>query len=174
MIMREPIENEYFNWLCAKVLDVHVHIYHDLLKILHNKEFTWTIGMDKNRAEDGLELRTDFLLETDWERNSAWLNQPCSVFEMLIALSKRACFQTDISERDWFWTFMTNLGLEEYRRVTRPDLREIESIIDTFIERKYDPNGYGGLFPLRCPNHDQREIEIWHQFNEYLEDQGLM
>jgi hypothetical protein len=69
---------------------------------------------------------------------------------------------------------MTNLGLEEYRHVARSDRRVIEDILDIFVERKYDPNGYGGLFPLRCPKHDQREIEIWYQFNEYLEDQGLM
>jgi len=172
--MREPIENEYFNWLCAKVLDTSIHIYHDLLGILHNTEFKWLMEMDKNRAEDGIELRTDFLIETDWEKDQNWLSQPCSVLEMLIALSKRAWFQTDIPDRDWFWTFMTNLGLDEYRRVPGSSVREIRDTLGIFIERKYDPNGYGGLFPLRYPSCDQRSIEIWHQFNEYLDENGLM
>ena len=35
-------------------------------------------------------------------------------------------------------------------------------------ERSYAFDGYGGLFPLRKPHQDQRNIEIWYQMQAYL------
>lgn len=171
--MREPIENEYFNWLCAKVLDTNVRIYFDLMSILHRTEFIWVHPQDKNRAEDGLELRTDFLRETMSKSDSYWLNNPCSVLEMLIAFSKRASFQTDFPVRDWFWDIMRNLNLDGYRQVSISDAEDIEQVLHFFVSRTYDRSGQGGMFPMRRPMIDQREVEIWYQFMEYLEDRGL-
>lgn len=173
--MREPLENEYFNWLCAKVLQRGARNYHHLLKILHNTEFTWTLLMDENRAADGIELRTYFLQETRFERDRRWFDQPCSVFEVFVAFADRASFQTDIPARDWFWEFMENLMLDQFRQVSDSDVPLIEDALDRFMRRRYDPDGYGGMFPLRHrPSRDQREVEIWYQFCDYLKDRGLM
>lgn len=172
--MREPIENEYFNWLCAKVLDTRGTMYRELLKLLYSTPFVWSIFGDKNRAEDGLELRLDFLREAQWEPDPLWLEQECSVLEVFIAFSNRAAFQTDIPAKDWFWEFMTNLELNEFRWMTRGQSRNVENTLNIFMSRNYDPNGQGGMFPMRWPNHDQREVEIWYQFNEYLDDRGLL
>lgn len=172
--MGEPIENLYFNWLCAKVLTPGNRNYYDLLYILHTTEFVWVILGDKNRAEDGCELREDFLREARLGKDPHWFDEPVSVFEVLIAFAKRASFQTDIPVRDWFWAFMNNLGLDEFRRVTDSDIPVIEEILHVFIWRTYDQNGNGGLFPMRRPKRDQREVEIWYQFCEYIEDQGLL
>lgn len=173
-MMIEPLENEYFNWLCAKVLDSRGPMYRDLLSILHRTEFVWSILGDKNRAEDGCELRQDFLRESRWEEDDIWFHLPCSVLEMLIAFSSRAWFQTDVAPREWFWIFLTNLGLDEYRRVSASDVSLIEDILNTFVHRNYAEGGQGGIFPMRWPQHDQREVEIWYQFCEYLEDQELV
>lgn len=171
--MREPLENEYFNWLCAKVLDTSVRIYHDLMRILYRTEFIWVHPQDKNRAEDGLELRLDYLRETMSKRDDMWLNEPCSVLEMFIAFSKKAQFQTDFPAREWFWEIMQNLNLAEYRQVSEGDIADIEQILHYFVNRNYDRSGQGGMFPMRRPMIDQREVEIWYQFYEYLEDRGL-
>jgi hypothetical protein len=172
--MGEPIENEYFNWLCAKVLPVDARIYYSLARILHSTEFVWLVPGDRNRKEDGEELRIDFLRETQRESDPAWFNQPCSIFEMLIALSGRASFQTAIPVRDWFKTFLANLGLDGFTQVTHEDAPVIDDILYTLVWRTYDSTGHGGLFPMRQPQNDQREVEIWYQFFEYVDEQGLI
>lgn len=172
--MREPIESEYFNWLCAKVVETRTPIYGDLLRILYETEFTWIVPGDKNRAEDGVELRVDFLRASDWAMDASWLNQPCSVFEAIFAFANRASFQTDTPAKDWFWEFITNLDLGEYRQVSAIDQVRIEDILQTFIWRTYDESGYGGMFPLRWPKRDQRKEELWYQFCDYLDDRGLI
>jgi hypothetical protein len=177
MIMREPLESEYFNWLCAKVLDRHTRntgMYYELLKILYTTEFIWLVPMDGNRAEDGIELREDFSRETHTRRDPIFESQPCSVFEVFLAFAKRASFQNDWPVRKWFWVFMENLQLDQFRQVAEEDVPMIEDILDRFLWRTYDPHGYGGLFPITRTDRDQRKIEIWWQFCEYVQDRGLI
>jgi len=171
--MVEPIENEYFNWLCAKVLDSSTNNHYTLLGILHRTEFVWVVPADKHRAQDGIELRTYFLNETGVESDPLWKGGPCSVLEFLIAFANRASFQTDIPVKEWFWEFMNNLKLDEFRQVSDDDVYVIEDILYTFIWRQYEPNGYGGLFPLNETRNDQRKIEVWYQFSEYVHERGL-
>jgi len=172
-MMGADIENLYFNWLCAKVLEIEVRNYYDLMIILHRTEFVWVVPADSHRAEDGIELRIDFLRETQIERDNVWESEPCSVFEMLVAFAKRSEFQTDIPLRTWFWEFMNNLKLDEFRQVSKRDSYVIEDILYTFIWRQYDPSGDGGLFPISRTQNDQRKIEIWYQWSEYVIDRGL-
>lgn len=172
--MREPIEAEYFNWLCAKVLTTSGTSYHDLLRILYQTEFSWEVQGDKNRADDGCELRYEFLNASGWDPDPHWFDEPCSVLEMLIAFANRAAFQTDMPPQGWFWEFLENLDLAEHRHVSARDIPRIQEILLIFVSRTYDSSGYGGMFPLRKPQKDQREVEIWYQFCEYLEDRGLI
>lgn len=182
--MAEPIEGQYFNWLCAKVLGPNPRSYLGLMRILYCTEFVWTGNVlhDQNRAEDGIELRLDFLRameakDPDFgfeERQSHWYTCDCSVLEMLIAFAIRAADQTEISVKDWFMQFLKNLGLDEFRQVDESDKPVIEDILTTFIWRTYDSRGNGGLFPMRQTQNDQRDIEVWYQFCEYLDDQGLI
>lgn len=168
-----PIEEVYFNWLCAKVLDANVRIYSDLMRILHCKEFVWINTFDENREEDGLELRNDFLRVAFRKNESEWYNQPCSVLELLIALAQRASFQTDMPVSDWFWRMLNNLNLDEYRQVSDSDISVIDEILDIFIWRTYDSKGNGSLFPMRWPKEDMRQVELYYQFCEYVQEQGL-
>ncbi len=172
--MSGPIESEYFDWLCAKVVDRHSHIYTDLLRILYTTEFEWSVFGDRNRSEDGIELRYNFVHESEWEKDPLWFDEPCSLLELFIALGMRASFQTDIPTKDWFWTFVSNILLDEYRQVSDSDIPVIEDILCTFVWRRYDTYGRGGIFPLDQTQHDQREVEIWYQLFEYIEDQGLV
>lgn len=170
--MGEPLEAEYFNWLCAKVS--RGGIEHNLMVILYRTEFVWVVAADQHRAMDGVELRQEFLYETNNRSNKTWEELPCSLLEFLIAFAIRAQFQTDISVKEWFWTFMTNLNLDEFRHQTIIDRNQVDEILQTFLFRNYDPRGFGGLFPLPDTRNDQREIELWYQFCEWVEYQRLV
>lgn len=174
MIMSEPIQEEYFDWLCAKVVSPYIQNYWDLMQILFRTEFVWVVPGDRNRAEDGKELREYFLNETGWDKDSLWYSEPISVFEVLIAFAGRASFQTDIPVNDCFWMFMANLKLDEYRQVSELDLSVIEEILYTFVWRTYGANGHGGLFPLDEPKEDQRTVEVWYQFCAWVDEKGLI
>lgn len=172
--MSEPLEGAYFNWLCAKALLPNLRIYEDLLRILYQTEFVWVVPGDHNRAEDGLELREDFLRETGYEADEAWFGEPVSVLEVLIGITRQLAFQTDIQAQEWFLRLLTNLGLDDYRRIAHSDVPVIEEALNTFVWRLYDHNGHGGIFPVRRARADQRRAELWHQMFEYLDDQGLL
>lgn len=171
--MSEPIENLYFNWLCAKVTHVKVptpsNTHWKLLRKLHTTEYVFVLPNDKNRADDGVELRLDFLREARVRDEEPWHHEPCSVLEMLIAFAYRAAFQFDeVTPQEWFWLFLKNMGLADfvdshYREGKATD------ILERFVWRTYASNGVGGsIFPMRDPPQDQRQVEIWYQLFDYM------
>lgn len=172
--MIEPFEESYFNWLCAKVNHVEVPTpsltYYRLFRVLHNTEFIWLIPGDDNRADDGRDLRARFIVESGMTPDNDVYMLGCSVLEMLIAFAIRVEFQTDTSAHDWFRIFIDNLNLSRYTDASRISESRIQDIIQTFVWRRYEYNGTGGLFPLRRAEHDQRSLEIWYQFCDYLVD----
>lgn len=171
-----PIDSEYFNWLCAKVQRVEnpapSNTHWNLLRELHNTEFIWIEMMDENRADDGRELRTEFLGQIGWSPDPDWLRLGCSVLEMLIAFSRRAAFQTGRSAKKWFWEFLDNLGLTAFNDAVPDRFNDIPTILERFLWRTYEPDGTGGLFPIPNTLQDYRKVEIWHQFCDYLDAHG--
>ena len=176
--MDEPLENLYFNWLCAKVIQLDNPTpslkYDMLFRFLHTTEYVWLIAGDDDRFEDGVELRQEFLSELGLDDNPEWDHLPCSVFEMLVALSKRCEFATDVPYIDWFWELIENLGLRPFNDAAFGNGVRVPEILYTFIWRQYDYNGRGGLFPLEHSVHDQSETPVWYQFSDYLTDQKRM
>src|SRR5690606_35983609 len=145
--------------------------YWELAKHLHSREFVWLIPNDDNRMEDGLELRDEFLAELSVsEVDPQWYGLGCSVLEMLVALCKRASFETDQTVSGWFWLILGNCGLRPYNDAlySADTAPEVDEILDRIIYRTYSPNGEGGLFPLRKTNNDQRKVELWYQLAEYI------
>jgi hypothetical protein len=145
---------------------------------LHNTEFRYTISKDRNRAKDGIDLRYRFALTEDQKYSYRsimdYLDGPCSVLEMMIALSIR-CEETimddpNVGDRtgQWFWGMITNLGLGAMVD-TRFDSRRVDEIIETFLDREYEPDGKGGLFTIRRCDKDLRSVEIWYQLCWYLD-----
>lgn len=179
---RRPLdlEQEYFEWLCDIVGAEHKgKSYWIVLKDMYNKDFYSLVDHDENRAYDGLELREDFLSEIGyplyWE-----MDKECSVLEMIIGLAKRMDFEAAKVDEDdderidfWFWDLVDNLGLTKYdddNYVDEEGHIYVSWILDLFLERKYDPNGYGGLFPLDCCYENQTKVEIWYQMSAYLNE----
>ena len=179
----ETARKEYFNWLCRFVSGKKKSkfgSYNKLLNNLHNTEFTWTIPMDANRAEDGKELRCRFVRERRLSlQNGLYLgDKNCSVLEMIVALAIR-CEENvmrnpDVGDRtgQWFWSMIVNLGLG---RMTddRFDEAKTQAIISRFLARRYEPNGEGGLFTVRNCRFDLRTVEIWYQAMWRLDEESV-
>ena len=177
--MDERLENMYFNWLAAKVIRVEnptpSNSYEVLLKTLHNTEFVWLLSGDDNRAEDGKELRREFLIAGDFPDHEEWRTMyPCSVLEMMIAFSRRAEFNSEIPSQQWFWEMLDNLNLKDVNDASAVDPLEIEDVLTHFMFRRYARDGDGGLFPLIRPHQDQTKLEIWQQFCDYLVDKDRL
>ncbi len=169
----EPLEEMYFNWLCAKVLTDQSPTYTGLLRVLQMKEFVVIHPMDGNRAEDGIELRTYFLHEMgDIPYPQEWNGVACSLLEFFIAFCMRLSFQTEETVHTWFWRLMANLRLDEFRRLPESDIPTVEHILDTFVWRTYKATGEGGLFPLARPRQNQCTVEVWYQFCAWALENG--
>lgn len=67
----------------------------------------------------------------------------------------------------WFWKILENAGLEKYTD-EQFDEWKVYQILDDIVDRRYNRNGFGGLFPLRKPKKDQRKVELWYQMCAYL------
>ena len=170
----EPLENLYFNWLCNAVNNVKVPTpsltYYNLLRTLHKTEFIWLVAGDDNRAEDGVELRIQFLILGDIPDDPEWRSIGCSLLEMLIAFSRRAEFMTDSSSYFWFWHFIRNLNLYDYNDSVDYDEYEVMDILNRFISREYEPEGYGSILPIPESSRDQANVELWYQFCQYISE----
>jgi hypothetical protein len=85
--MHNNVQDEYFNWLYDFVCFDRVGKFGKLLSRLHDIEFKYRVKNDQNRASDGIALRRRFCHEHNCVDRIAYLAGPCSVLEMLIALS---------------------------------------------------------------------------------------
>jgi hypothetical protein len=145
--------------------------YWKLFRKLFNTEYVWLVSGDDNRGEDGLELREEFFVESNLEDDDSLSMIGCSIFEMLIAFSRRAEFNAGETPEFWFWKFLENLELHEENDASTTPPEKIDRILYDFVWRDYDEDGYGGLFPMNDPPEDQRKVEVFYQFCQYLVDQ---
>lgn len=179
-MIRDELENLYMEWMYQLVCtDIYCGnaSYCKLVTYLNNVEFTYSIALDGNRAEDGRDLRNRFgqihgyprplIADVLDYRNS-------SVLEMLIALCIR-CEEHIMSDPDmgdrtakWFWDMIENLGLK-FMTDSNFDEGYVDYIIYRFLNRKYKPNGNGGLFTVEKCRTDLRQVEIWYQMCWYLD-----
>lgn len=179
--MRDNIHNEYFDWLydlaCGNRYSKQIS-YRKLLMHLHNTVFRYSIPMDRNRAEDGIDLRYRFAVSEYYNESPEYimdiLDGPCSVLEMMVALAMR-CEETIMDDAgvgdrtgQWFWGMITNLGLGSMLD-NRFDKLLVTESINRLLDRDYESDGEGGLFTVRHCDRDLRDVEIWHQLLWYLD-----
>ena len=176
--MNRRTRDPYFDWLCLKIgVDNRnpKRNYGQMVAMLHGINYIPTLPLDENRANDGIQLRVDFM-NAHGPYGSATNRGPCTMLEFLVALAGKMNFLMG-SEENWhrtewyFWRIIRHLGL---RKLT-DDFWDIghgeffvEDACDRVINRKFDYNGNGGLFPLRDPPMDQREVEVWNQMQAWL------
>lgn len=175
-MIKAEIEKEYFEWLheivCSNRFSQNIS-YDKLLLYLHNVDFTYIIRKDANRAEDGINLRQRFANCNDLDDITDLLDSPCSVLEMMIALSIRCEEVMDdpsVGDRtaQWFWKMIVTLGLGDmYDNLFNAN--HVDRTIETFLNRKYEADGRSGLFRVRGCKNDMRKFEIWIQMLWYLD-----
>lgn len=171
--MSEPLDDQYLSWLYAQVASVRQRdrsrAYWGLLRQLYVTEFVWFVPNDDNRVEDGRDLRSEFFEKKRIdEREVDWAYLPCSMLEMLIALSRRIAFEAEGKPSDWFWHMLKNVGLSGFTDASPGTYDEIDTVVSCIIWRTYDPDGHGGLFPLDDAREDQRKVELLYQLSAYL------
>ena len=178
---RNDLNNDYFDWLsdlvCRQRYSERIS-YKKLLMFLHSTEFRYSIPIDENRAYDGENLRWLYVCDRGYKDRCDEvlddLSGPCSVLEMIIALSIRCeeSIMDDPSKGDrtgqWFWEMIVNLGLGSMYD-SRFDKQYVEDVVTRFLDRDYDPDGKGGLFTIRNCERDVRTMEIWHQLTYFLD-----
>ena len=174
----KTIQQKYFEWLCD-IVDIRKHHYIFLAKALHKKEFYWTVQYDENRAQDGIALRNRFLEEHKIEDEESLIN-PCSMLEMMVALAERFEYLMPDSDSDeeelerpaqWFFEMLANIGLNKYTDeyyITDDYRNVIDNTLNIVLERSYDKDGNGGLFPLNKAEKNQKKVELWYQMNLYI------
>lgn len=177
MSLRNEINSRYFRWMfdlvCGKRYAKEVS-FKRLLEHLHNTEFIFSIPKDENRAEAGIDLRYRFVRIIREEGCLDYLDGPCSVLEMMVALAIRMEEIVDDPEYgdrtgQWFWGMVVNLGLGSMTD-SRYDEQYVDDILDRFLYRDYEPDGRGGLFTVRRTDEDLRSVEIWYQMCWYLDE----
>lgn len=178
-MIQDVVVNDYFDWLVSLVgMERHsIRIsYIKLLARLHDTKFKYTIPKDRNRADDGIDLRYRFADDyTDDPNVVRYLMGPCSVLEMMVALAVRCeeniMDDANVGDRtcQWFWGMISNLGLGSMSD-DRFDRQYVDDTIARFLNREYDPDGAGGLFRVRNCDCDLRTVEIWYQLCWYLDN----
>lgn len=178
---KDELNNEYFEWMYELVYDKSRSrglSYRKLLFALHTMEFTYSIGLDGNRCEDGIDLRYKFGYEHSYNEDiiTRYLaDTPCSILEMMIALTIRCegniMQDSEIGDRTsyWFWTMIDNLGVGMMSDL-KFDKDYVTLVLNNFLNRDYGYHGEGGLFTVSKPRRDMRNVEIWYQMCWYLEE----
>lgn len=166
---KNELNDTYFNWMCQLVFDGRYSkklSYRRLLKILHKIEFIYSIPMDGNRAEDGIDLRYRFGYENGYSSSmiSAYLdNKTCSVLEMMIALAIRCeehiMDDPDVGNRtgQWFWNMIVNLGLGSMND-SKFDRAYIEEIVQNEDVKKQFLKTFNQL------TYRHRSWDVWRDF----------
>jgi hypothetical protein len=177
--MNSTISALYFKWLVGLVSEGGEPgpRYTKLLSALYLKEFTWFVPNDDNRIGDALEIR-NMWRSSGIDFMSKGIDLPCSVLEVLMGLAFRmegVLYEPSEGDRTkkWFWMMIRNLALYNYDNQVfsiEPEraAKAVDHILTTFLTRKYEPNGVGGLFPLARTKVDQRKVEIWYQMQAFL------
>lgn len=185
LLTTEQIKNEYFEYLYQSICGNNAITgisWRLLLWHLFNTPFRVSyIQMDENRLKDGLRLRYVFGEDNGYDRAtidtvlSRSGEEEGSVLEVMIALSCRIeneiMASTEYGDRMsyWFWIMVDSLGLNGMID-NHYDVDFVDEVLDIFMDREYDQNGKGSLFYCPQSKKDFRNMEIWYQMCEYLNE----
>lgn len=176
------LTNKYILWL-ESLVSGSGSPYQLLFEVAWDTPYEYFVPNDDNRAKDGISLRERFARESSNGYLLPDLGE-CRILEFLIALAIRLNesvydYHNPNQVSRWFWELIENLQLDEYNvnyfnGNSASDLRikrYIQNVFNSLNERIYAFDGSnGGLFPLKNPHQDQREVEVWYQMMAYLQE----
>ena len=165
--------NGYFDYLCREVGigGPKGRPYRHLAYYLLDFPFESTLSGDLNREADGMVMREGYSDAPDGV---------CSVFEVLVALCRSMKYMSDGMMKkgeneasEWFMEMITNLGIsamtdEQWDEYPSDASRVVTDQVRIWLDREYEYDGTGGIFPLEHPHDDQTKVELWYQMNAYL------
>lgn len=172
--MTDSLTEAYLAWLEPQIRDEEStspnQTFEDLVRLMFEKEFTWTVPHDDNRCADGQSLRGEFCHERHIPRTLLQHELgPISFLEVLIGISRRLSFQAGGTAPGWAWQLVYNLELHRMADpLRRPKQRRVNDILDRCVRRDYHPSGEGGFFPLARADEDQTLVEIWYQMAAFI------
>lgn len=177
MNRNDGIKNAYFEWIydlvCGERYPKEIS-YRKLLMRLHEIPFISILPRDENRVKDGIDLRYRFAyVHAGIENAEDYLDGPCSVLEMMVALAIRCEEEMEDPKKgdrtaQWFWGMVTSLGLGSMMN-SRYDRSYVDAIVMRFLNREYSPDGRGGLFTIKNCKRDLRDVGIWYQMSWYFD-----
>lgn len=150
---------DYFTYL-VKIVDGDRNL--QLCKELFDIPFHWDpeIDLDENGAENGKYLRVEYYQETGKKCEKSG---GCSVLEMIIGIvvgmERIMGIPGDEHPERWFWEIIENLDLES---------GDVKKKVERWMNREFDKDGNGGMFPISRPFQDQRTAPFWQQAMSYL------
>lgn len=158
---------EYYEWLCARIglFSPEYNCYSKLIDILFHTDFEYVIPMDENREIDGLQLRKEWADEVG-AVGDLFDGKPCSVLEMLTALSIRV--EEDVMGDPGlmiFWRFLWNIGLQwadDEALSHSSEVREVGNVLEEWMEGSRSVTEY---------YNDGREI--WEQVMNWLSERFM-
>lgn len=133
-----------------------------LARYLFQVDYIWTIPMDKNRAQDGIDLRCLYANLNRLEED-IFGDKPCSMLEFLIAFAMRIenDFMGKAGEDNtprWFYDMLTSLGIAVDLKIF--DRARVDHALVKFF------NHQKSLFTV--PGIDISHLELWEQLNAWL------
>ena len=183
--MMTDLQHQYFNWMINILFhDVVLQdAYLELLHVLNDIPFEWSLEGDENRQKDAQDLRYLFGMAYGYE-DAQICNEldivPPSMLEVIVALINRV--QDNIlydperedPNQEIFIDILKSLRIDDYKgMLSDEDRHDILDAVYRFFDRDYSYFGEGGLFVVNNPKADMRDTEIWFQFMWYLnEKQG--
>lgn len=175
MKIDNDIKYSYFDWMVKLISPnnsiEYINHYTKLLQTLNLFDYMPQREMDKNRLLDGLLLRDRFSDEANLDRMDVnyYINEPCSLLEMMVALAFR-CEDTimyDASKGDrtyiWFQAMLESLNLYEQTN-DRFDDDYVRHRISIFL------NGQTSLFSVTTSDIDMTNYDIWYQMQAFLRE----
>ena len=145
--------------------------YYNFLLWLERVPFTAKIDMDENRGSDGIMVR----------RSLGYYDDPSgpSLLEVLVGLAQRMEYiMSGTTEArtagEWFTIIVENwlgMPIPKNNKMAQLDFQNfMDDKAEILLNREYESNGKGGLFPLVCDTFDSREEELWVQMQAYLRE----
>lgn len=172
--------SDYFDWLCEIVcVDGRYadESYWILAEALWDIDYYWILDMDETRAKSVETLRYRYINEGGRPRYTG----KASVLEVLVMMAESMYDLLDELDGEdqrpiYFWEMIDNLGLIGYSDRFFKEIgdkrpifeRRIVKKVRIWLDRAFEYDGKGSIFPLMEPKEDQRNVDLWYQMQAYL------
>lgn len=170
----------YYIWLLdAVATKAEQNNYSLAFNSLYSTPFVSYDEFDDNLKENALSLRDDFLDRSRTARKLidiyGDINWSVGILEIMVYLATKIedtiMSNPDYGDRTglWFWYMMESLDIIQFDN-NHFDEPNVSQKLDNFVERRYEKNGFGGLFTVDKRGFDARKTNIWQQAMTFITD----